>query len=333
MSATEQAVDLGTGERLPLPDPTAPPVQVALAAAAAAVGAIPKDDMNQDQGFKYRGIERILAGVGPALHRAGVVVLPRVLNVHREEMLRGANKNVWRLVTLTVEYLFVGPRGDSLSAVVLGEGLDNGDKAVSKAMTMAYKAALLQALQIADADTDPDATSPPAQVREDAPAPVAFLSSANQAAVQAKATEAGLSADEVGEMVMVATGDRTAVLAEVYANEVRALRDAMQTVLSRKTATPEMGERSAFLAQFDALHEKVQAKVDRADTKPVSPAKRTRLILDLKALGVESDEDQRAVLSTLIGRTVRSRSDLTASQADAVLDVLAEEAADPVGQP
>lgn len=314
-----------TGERLPLPDPNAPSVQVALAAAAAAVGAIPKDDENKDQGFKYRGIERILAGVGPALHRAGVVVLPRVIDVHREEMLRGANKNVWRLVTLTVEYLFVGPRGDSLSAVVLGEGLDNGDKAVSKAMTMAYKVALLQALQIADADTDPDASTPPEQVRENTPPPVAFLSPANQAAVQAKATQSGLTADEVSEMVMVATKDRTAVLAEVYANEVRALRDAMQVIVDRKPTAEDAPSLALFAELAPKVAEKATAYADNG--KATGPQIKALVVSLKRVCGVEEDDDQRAVLSALLGMRVRSRAELTGGQAKAVLDVLAEEGA------
>ena len=208
-----------------------PPVQVALARAAAAVGAIPKDDKNEDQGFKYRGIERILAAVGPALHKAGVVILPEVVDVHREEMVRGARQTVWRLVTLTVRYTFVGPAGDQLTATVLGEGLDNGDKAVSKAMTMAYKVALLQALQIADAETDPDATTPPEQ---SAPAADPRMSPANVEKAREKAKAAGLTDDEVAEMVDTATGGRTDDLGEVHKDEVGALREAMARIVARK---------------------------------------------------------------------------------------------------
>lgn len=305
---------------LPMPDPSAPPVQVALAAAAAAVGAIPKADTNKDQGFQYRGIERILAGVGPALHRAGVVVLPRVLDVHREEMLRGANKNVWRLVTLTVEYLFVGPRGDSLSAVVLGEGLDNGDKAVSKAMTMAYKSALLQALQIADTDTDPDASTPPEQVREDAPQLVKFLSDANVEKVQQACVD--LTDDEVAEMVLTATANRTAVLAEVFASEVKPLRDALTAIKERKAAA----DAPPSLALFEELAPKVAEKATAyADFGKASGPQIKALVVNLKrTCGAEEDDDQRAVLSALLGMRVRSRAELTAGQVKAVLDVLAE---------
>ena len=219
-----------------------PPVQVALARAAAAVGAIPKDDKNEDQGFKYRGIERILAAVGPALHKAGVVVLPEVVDVHREEMVRGARQTVWRLVTLTVRYTFVGPGGDQLTATVLGEGLDNGDKAVSKAMTMALKVALLQALQIADAETDPDATTPPEQsapTRQQGPVP---LRPETLAKVQAGIQRDQLTDQEVREMVRQATDDRTDDLADVHeGDEYEALRAAKQRVLAERGPSLDPG--------------------------------------------------------------------------------------------
>lgn len=209
------------------------PVQVALAQAAAAVGAIPKDDMNQDQGFKYRGIERILAAVGPALHRAGVVVMPKVIDVHREEMLRGQNRNVWRLVSLTVEYTFTGPAGDQLHAVVVGEGLDNGDKAVSKAMTMAYKVALLQALQIADADTDADATSPPEQFE---PPPQPTLVRPEVAAkMVAACVRDNVSEIEQAALVHQSTGGRTSTLWELREpDEVEAWKAAKKALLAAR---------------------------------------------------------------------------------------------------
>lgn len=212
------------------PDPDAPPVQVALAQAAMDVGAVPKSDTNRDQGFAYRGIERIMTAAGPALHKAGVVVLPRVLDVHRETMERGAQRNVWRLVALTVQYDFVGPAGDVLTAVVIGEGLDNGDKAVSKAMTMAYKVALLQALQIGDGTNDPDAESPPEQpsastaAQPTAPSSAPVVSDATAESLLAKAKEAQMTDEDIAGAVKVATGGRTETLAEVAKSEVPRLR-------------------------------------------------------------------------------------------------------------
>lgn len=122
----------------------------ALAAVAKAVGPIEKGDTNDEQGFKFRGIERILAAAAPALDEHGVIFVPKVKGRIMETYERGQNRNTWRLVTLSVVYRVYGPEGDSIKVgPVPGEGYDPGDKAASKAMTMAYKAALLQVLHIA----------------------------------------------------------------------------------------------------------------------------------------------------------------------------------------
>jgi hypothetical protein len=142
-------------------DVNEPNVVQAIAAAVRAMPAVGKDDRNQDQGFSYRGIERILSAAKPALANAGVVVVPVVVGQEVEQIPRGKQGNLWRLVTLTVRVEFWGPAGDHVAAQVIGEGFDNSDKASSKAHTMAYKTALLQVLSIADASADADATTTP----------------------------------------------------------------------------------------------------------------------------------------------------------------------------
>ena len=158
-----------TGDGTPR-DPL-PSIVQALSAVAADVGAIPKDDDHGAPGeyghFKYRGIERIMAAVAPALVAHGVIVLPRVVDREVAQKPRGNNNNLWDHVRLTVEYDFYGPAGDHLTARVVAEGLDNGDKASPKALTMAYKSALLQVLGIADDAHDPDRLNP----ADEGPAP------------------------------------------------------------------------------------------------------------------------------------------------------------------
>lgn len=146
-------------------------VTALLAQVAGGAGPIPKGDRMTEgpAKYSYRGIESILAKVSPLLATAGVVVSPRVLDRSLEQVPRGQQGNIWRLVTLTVEYTFTGPDGDSITAVTCGEGLDPGDKAANKALTAALKQALTQVLLIADAHDDPDdhpslATEPAALV-------------------------------------------------------------------------------------------------------------------------------------------------------------------------
>jgi hypothetical protein len=61
-----------------------------------------------------------------------------------------------------VRYEVEGPMGDTRSVEVIGEGFDPGDKAASKATTMARKAMLTDLLHIADGD-DPDRDARPEQ--------------------------------------------------------------------------------------------------------------------------------------------------------------------------
>lgn len=148
------------------PDPGTPdgvPVQVAMQRAMRAVRGVAKNDRNRDQGFNFRGIDAVLNAVGPALREHGVIPLPRVLEHHAEqyESKRGARM---RNVTLMVEYAFVGPNGDRLVVEVPGEAADSGDKAYSKAMSVAFRTALIQALALPTDEDDPDS-----QVHERAP--------------------------------------------------------------------------------------------------------------------------------------------------------------------
>lgn len=152
----------------PAPEPL-PTVAQALSAAAADVGPITKDQTHGtgNQAFKYRGIEQIMEQAGPALRAAGVTFLPSVLGWEYREVMRGDPPKAWRLITATVAYEIVGPAGDSLNATVVAEGLDNGDKAAAKVMTMAFKSCLLQVLGIGTGhdDTDDETYPEPSEQR------------------------------------------------------------------------------------------------------------------------------------------------------------------------
>lgn len=142
------------------------PVRELLAEVMATLGPIGKNQtMSAGKGgetYQYRGIEQILDRLTPMLAAKQVVPWPRVVDRQLELVERGQFKNIWRLVTLTVEYRFVGPAGDVFPPenlppiVTCGEGLDNGDKAANKAMTAALKQALTQVFMVAAGQADPD---------------------------------------------------------------------------------------------------------------------------------------------------------------------------------
>jgi hypothetical protein len=131
-------------------------IHEALAAVMDDVRSVSKSDRNSHQNYNFRGIDSVVNAVGPALRRQHVIVLPRVLSVDADNVTVGRNNTQMRSVTVTVEYRFVGPEGDDLVAVSVGEAMDSGDKAVPKAMSVALRTCLLQALMLPTDEPDPD---------------------------------------------------------------------------------------------------------------------------------------------------------------------------------
>lgn len=107
--------------------------------------------------FSFRGVDDVVQAVGPALRKHGVIFAPvRVVSVEHEryETKKGASMDG---VTVVVEYEFTGPLGDKLPTAAAGQAADSGDKAIPKAMSVAYRTALLEALSIPTGEPDPDA--------------------------------------------------------------------------------------------------------------------------------------------------------------------------------
>lgn len=124
-----------------------------------AVGAVGKDDRNDQQGFNFRGVDAVVNAVAPHLIAAGVVVTPNVRDYHHGTTEVGRNRTPMSHVTVVVEYTFHAPDGSTITTAAAGEAMDSGDKATPKAMSVAYRVALLQALTLPTTDRDPDATS------------------------------------------------------------------------------------------------------------------------------------------------------------------------------
>ena len=124
-----------------------------------AVGAIAKSDRNSAQGFNFRGIDSVVNAVSPQLQKHGVIVMPSVEEYDYSNVEIGKNRTVMGHVKVRVTYTFVGPEGDAIKATVVGEAMDSGDKATAKAMSVAFRTALLQSLCLPTDDVDPDAQS------------------------------------------------------------------------------------------------------------------------------------------------------------------------------
>ena len=133
-----------------------PTVYEALAAVMDDVSAVKKGERNSSQGYSFRGIDAVLNAVGPALRKHKVVVSPRVDSIEYTTVEVGSKRTLMGHVRVLVTYTFFGPAGDSLPAQAPGESMDAGDKATPKAMSVAYRTALLQALALPTDEPDAD---------------------------------------------------------------------------------------------------------------------------------------------------------------------------------
>lgn len=136
------------------------PVHVAFARVMADVQSVSKADRRDDVGGRYnfRGVDRVVNAVGPALRRHGVLVLPtRVFDVEYREA-RTAKGTPMQDCTLKVQWTVVGPMGDVLPLPLesAGQATDTQDKATSKATSVAQRVLFLTALHIPTQDPDVD---------------------------------------------------------------------------------------------------------------------------------------------------------------------------------
>lgn len=125
------------------------------------VGAIGKNRKNQQQGFMYRGVDEVMNALQPAFVKHNIFVVPEVLEQTREER---TTKNGGQLLysILKVKFTFYADDGTSVSATVVGEGMDSADKASNKAMSVAFKYACFQVFCIPTEEmVDPDSETPP----------------------------------------------------------------------------------------------------------------------------------------------------------------------------
>jgi hypothetical protein len=143
----------------PIQDAQTVPVHVAWARVMADVQSVAKADQRADTGGRYnfRGVDRVVNAVGPALRRHGVLVLPtRVLEVEYRES-RTTNNKVMQDIAVRVQWTIVGPAGDTLPPVEsAGQATDTSDKGTAKAVSVAQRVLFLTSLHIPTQDPDVD---------------------------------------------------------------------------------------------------------------------------------------------------------------------------------
>ena len=138
-----------------LPGP--PKIYAAIAGVINDIGVVSKDKVNKQQGFKYRSVDDVYSVLNPALAKNKVFILPEIMEERREI---GTSKSGGRVVSviLKMKYTVYAEDGSHIETILKGEAMDTGDKAINKAMAIAYKYLCFQlfCIPVEDMD-DPDA--------------------------------------------------------------------------------------------------------------------------------------------------------------------------------
>ena len=118
--------------------------------------AIGKEKQAGGLAYAFRGIDDVYNEIHGTLAKHAVFTIPTVLEERSEERKsKSGGLLIYRI--LRIAYRFIADDGSFVSSIVIGEGMDSGDKAASKAMSVAHKYALLQAFCIPTADIkDPE---------------------------------------------------------------------------------------------------------------------------------------------------------------------------------
>ncbi len=140
---------------------SAPQVYRAITAISAELSGagIAKRHRNERDDYRYRSIDDVLDRLSPLLAKHRLCVLPRVLERTVADRV-GDGDLLLVNVTLRIAFDLVSSAdGSSHTLEAFGEALDASDKATAKAMSSAYKHAMLQVFCVPVAQIDGDASS------------------------------------------------------------------------------------------------------------------------------------------------------------------------------
>jgi hypothetical protein len=150
----------GTTEGIPGSPHFPPAVLTRLAQVMDDVKAVAKRETNTHDRYSFRGIDAVLNALGPAFRERKILVQPHVTMNERTEIVVGQNATRMTLVRVEVTYTFVSAEdGSTFDVHTPGEAFDRGDKATSKAMSVAYRTALIQTFALPTDEPDADTES------------------------------------------------------------------------------------------------------------------------------------------------------------------------------
>lgn len=118
------------------------------------IDAIGKDRKNEQQKYRFRGIDDVYNALHTLFAEHGIITNPVVLERHENHTTSSKSGSAQVHITERVEYWCTSCVDGSVMILgpIWSEALDNSDKATNKAMSFAQKYALLQAFTIPTED-------------------------------------------------------------------------------------------------------------------------------------------------------------------------------------
>lgn len=142
-----------------------PRIFSAIAGVMRDVGAVAKEKefespIGKKGNYMFRGIDDVMNALHPAMVNNKIFVVPEILEQIRETRTSKSGAQM-QVSICKIKYTFFAEDGSSVYAIVIGEGMDTGDKATNKAMSIAFKYACFQVFCIPTEEMqDPDAERP-----------------------------------------------------------------------------------------------------------------------------------------------------------------------------
>src|SRR5699024_5444498 len=119
-----------------------------------------KTEKNQQQGFKFRGIDNVMNELHELFSKNEVFILQEVQDFMTENRpTKSGGTNTF--TRATIKFKYVTNDSSFVETINVGEAMDSGDKGMNKAMSIALKYSLLQMFLIpTEEPKDPDLNTP-----------------------------------------------------------------------------------------------------------------------------------------------------------------------------
>lgn len=141
-------------------------VLAALHSLMSEIGAIGKTNTNSFQNYKFRSVAQAMSALQPLLIKHNLIIQPFYDTIQLHEQEKGYTATC--VLNLTFHHV---EDGSTLSYRIPGQGADSGDKALGKAMAMAFKYAVFQGMAVPEDGVDSEFSEPEVKTKPKTAAP------------------------------------------------------------------------------------------------------------------------------------------------------------------